>query len=182
MKILTPDNTLYDLDQMPDMVDDVKFSVLDFSKGRRNIDEPDFYFSSLIFMERFSTPAALLQIGEFELKVPLNWSIMITSNEFDEMCMVPINSIPKRNFTAFVYNPLKGGLPSALPVEIKTLYRNYEWHAPKVNPANLITMPISNTEKAIRGPHCVYIARETANVPKTFSLADILWYEHYEQA
>lgn len=176
MNILTVENEPYDLDKMPEIIDDVRFCVLDFGKERRHIEEPDFYFNSLVFMEKFSSPAALLQIGPYLLKVPLDWNILITSEEFDEMCMVPVSSLPKRGFSAFVYNPLRGGLPQALPVDISTIFRSNEWHMPKLNIANLLATPmVNNTKNPHRNePLCVYIVRDTSHIPKYFSLADLL--------
>lgn len=56
MKILTLKNKSFDLNELPDEVDeDTRFSVLDNS----NPSEPDFYFMPLIFLESFNSPAIL---------------------------------------------------------------------------------------------------------------------------
>ena len=67
MRILTLNNTSFDLNDLPDEVDeDTRFSVLDNS----NSNEPDFYFMPLIFLESFNSPAILLNIGGYENKIP----------------------------------------------------------------------------------------------------------------
>ena len=51
MKILTLNNRSFDLNELPDEVDeDTRFSVLDNS----NPNEPDFFFMPLIFLESFN--------------------------------------------------------------------------------------------------------------------------------
>ena len=60
MQILTLDNYAYDLNNLPDEVDDnMRFAVLDNS----NPQEPDFFFMPLIFLESFNAPAMVLKIG-----------------------------------------------------------------------------------------------------------------------
>jgi len=67
MRILTLNNTAFDLNELPDEVDeDTRFSVLDNS----NPQEPDFYFMPLIFLESFNSPAILLRIGGYEVQMP----------------------------------------------------------------------------------------------------------------
>ena len=60
MKILTVDNTVYEIDQVPDEIDDIRFGVFDTSDP----EWMDYYFLPLIFLESFYAPAICLQIGE----------------------------------------------------------------------------------------------------------------------
>ena len=59
MKILTLENVAYELDDIPEQVEDLRFSILDYSNPKF----VDYYFIPLIFMESFYSPAAVLQIG-----------------------------------------------------------------------------------------------------------------------
>ena len=52
MRILTLDNTVFDLDQLPEEVDDMRFAIFDNSDPN----EPDYYFIPLIFLESFNSP------------------------------------------------------------------------------------------------------------------------------
>ncbi len=61
MRILTLDNHHYDLDHLPEEVDDMRFAILDNS----NPADPDYFFIPLIFLESFNAPAAVLQIGPY---------------------------------------------------------------------------------------------------------------------
>ena len=64
MRILTVDNLAYDLNKLPETVsDDMAFSVLDNSNPK----EPDFFFIPLIYIESFSAPAIVLEIGGREI-------------------------------------------------------------------------------------------------------------------
>ena len=73
MQILTVENEPYSLNNLPDEIDDVRYCVLD-------VTDPtfiDYYFLPLIFLESFSSPAVVLQIGEFQIQMPLDWNILV---------------------------------------------------------------------------------------------------------
>ena len=53
MRILTLDNEPYELDHLPEEIDDMRFSILDNS----NPQEPDYHYIPLIFLESFNAPA-----------------------------------------------------------------------------------------------------------------------------
>ena len=73
MKILTLDNTCFSLNNLPEeLEEDVRFSVLDNSDPN----EPDFFFMPLIFLESFSSPAIVLDIGGQEVQMPLDLSLI----------------------------------------------------------------------------------------------------------
>ena len=72
MRILTLDNKSYHLNNLPEEIeDDFRFSVLDNSDPQ----DPDFFFIPLIFLESFNMPAMVMQIGEHELIMPVDWHI-----------------------------------------------------------------------------------------------------------
>ena len=56
MKILTLDNKSYDLETLPEEVDDMRFAILDNS----NPADPDYHYIPLIFLESFNSPALVL--------------------------------------------------------------------------------------------------------------------------
>jgi hypothetical protein len=60
MKILTLENQSLDLNTLPDQIEeDIRFSVLDNSDPAN----PDFFFIPLIFLESFSSPSVVLDVG-----------------------------------------------------------------------------------------------------------------------
>ena len=76
MKILTVDNTVFEIDQVPDQIDDIRFGVFDTTDPTFM----DYYFLPLIFLESFYAPAICLDIGGYKLQMPMDWSIL-TSDE-----------------------------------------------------------------------------------------------------
>lgn len=67
MLILTEENLSYNLDRIPDEVDDVRYCVLDCSSQR----ETDFYWLPLIFLESFNAPAVVLDMDHTKCKCRL---------------------------------------------------------------------------------------------------------------
>ena len=68
MKILTENNRAYDLDKIPNEVEDIRYCVLDYSDSKN----PDYFFIPLIFLESFYAPAVVLKIGEYTVQMPLD--------------------------------------------------------------------------------------------------------------
>ena len=73
MQILTLDNVKYDLDTLPEEIDDMRFSILDNSDPSN----PDYHWIPLIFLESFNSPALVLKIGNHKIRMPVDWSILI---------------------------------------------------------------------------------------------------------
>ncbi len=107
-KILTVDNTTYDLDFVPEEIEDIRYCVLDYSNPK----EADYIFVPLVFLESFNSPAAVLQIGKSNVKVPLDWSLIVCDPMIGEPEVLPVTSLNDRGFKAFVFNPITGFLPN----------------------------------------------------------------------
>jgi len=105
MRILTLDNECFNLDDLPEQIeDDVRFSVLDNSDPKN----PDFFYVPLIFLESFNAPAMVLDIGGHEVTMPVDWSIAVGCSESGmDLEVLPLTSINDRGFEAFLFNPLK---------------------------------------------------------------------------
>ena len=57
------------MEKIPEWVDEqLRFAVLDNSDPAN----PDFFYIPLIFLESFNAPAAVLQIGKWKMKMPLD--------------------------------------------------------------------------------------------------------------
>ena len=72
------ENKSYNLNKVPELVDDLQYCVLD-TTNKNNI---DFFFIPLIFLESFSAPSMILEIGKKTVQMPIDWSIMIIEKEF----------------------------------------------------------------------------------------------------
>ena len=70
MKILTLDNLPYELDTVPEEIDDIRYSVLDYSTP----EDVDYIFMPLVFLESFNAPAAAIRIGPHQLNITFDWS------------------------------------------------------------------------------------------------------------
>jgi hypothetical protein len=66
MRLLTLENTSYELNDIPEEVNDVRFCVLDNSDPK----DPDYFWIPLIFLESFNSPALVLKIGNNIIKMP----------------------------------------------------------------------------------------------------------------
>jgi hypothetical protein len=152
MRILTLDNQHYDLDQLPDEVDDMRFAILDNSDPQN----PDYHYIPLIFLESFNAPALVLQIGQNRIKMPIDWQILIGEPEMGDLEMLPLTSVNDRGFRAFEFNPLSSFRPSFPQIEIVDVYHEVAWYAPKLKNGQMLCVPITNDVK----PECVYFVKD----------------------
>jgi hypothetical protein len=154
MKILTLDNTAYDLDTLPEEVDDMRFAILDNSDPS----DPDYHYIPLIFLESFNSPALVLQIGEHRVKMPIDWQILIGEPDLGDLEMLPLTSINDRGFKAFQFNPLTSFRPSFLDIEIVDVYHDVAWYAPKLKNGQMLCIPLTNDPE----PDCIYFVKDVS--------------------
>jgi len=168
MRILTLENRAFDLNELPEEVDEgARFSVLDNSTPA----EPDFFFMPLIFLESFNSPAILMKIGKDEIQMPLDWSILVGDSECgSDPEVLPLTSINERGFEAFAMNPVKGYRPEFLPIEIINIYQDVRWYFPKMKNGQLLTVPLNDNEN----PHCAYFVKEISRQSEVVDLAALL--------
>lgn len=152
MKILTLDNLPYDLDTLPDEIDDMRFSILDNSDPNN----PDYHYIPLIFLESFAAPALVLRVGENRITMPVDWQILIGEPDLGDLEMLPLTSINDRGFKAFQFNPLTSFRPSFLDIEIMDVYNEITWYSPKLKNGQMLTVPIQNNSN----PECVYFVKD----------------------
>ena len=97
MKILTLENRAYDLNTLPEEVDDMQFAIFDNSDPS----SPDHHFIPLIFLESFNAPALVLNIGNTTVKMPMDWQILIGEPDLGDLEVLPLTSINDREFNVF---------------------------------------------------------------------------------
>ena len=166
MKILTLDNKTYLLEKIPEYVDDsLRFAVLDNS----NPADPDYFFVPLIFLESFSSPAAVLKIGQFKIKMPLDWKMVIGDPEQGEMYVIPITSLNDRGFEAFVFNPITGSTPDFAEVDIVDIYQEVKWYFPKIKSGQILAVPLENK----KNPRCAYFVKDISRQSETLDYSQI---------
>jgi hypothetical protein len=86
MYILTLENTAYEMNEIPDEVEDLRFAILDNSDPKN----PDYFFIPLIFLESFNSPALVLRIGNNLVKMPVDWQILIGEPDFGDLEVIPL--------------------------------------------------------------------------------------------
>ena len=128
MRILTLDNQAYEMKDIPDEVDDLRFAILDNS----NPQDPDYFFIPLIFLESFNSPAVVLDIGGNKIRMPVDWKILIGDRDIGDLEMLNFSSLNDRGFDAFVFNPISDFRHNYLPVNIVDIYSDVKWFFPKL--------------------------------------------------
>jgi hypothetical protein len=152
MRILTLDNTAFEMDEIPDEIGDLRFCVFDNSDPK----EPDYFYIPLIFLESFNSPALVLKIGQHTIKMPVDWQILIGEPDLGDLEVVPLTSINDRGFSVFTFNPLSSFRPEFVPVEIVDIYQDVKWYFPKLKPGQMLAVPLDNSEN----PMCAYFVKE----------------------
>jgi hypothetical protein len=154
MRIITLDNKSFNLNALPDEVDDtMRFGVLDNS----NPTDPDFFFVPLIFLESFNSPAVVLSINGHEVTMPLDWCIAVgCSDAGSDLEVLPLTSLNERGFEAFLFNPLKSFKAEFGTIEIINFYNDVKWYFPKMKNGQLLSVPIKDGNN----PLCAYFVKD----------------------
>lgn len=154
MRILTLDNCCFDLDHLPDEIDDMRFAILDNSDPSN----PDYYYIPLIFLESFSAPALVLRIGTNVIRMPMDWQVLIGEPDIGDLEMLPLTSINDRGFKVFQFNPLSSFRPSFPDIEIIDVYHDVTWYTPKLKNGQMLAVPLTDDDK----PDCVYFVKDVS--------------------
>lgn len=154
MRILTLDDVAFDMTELPEEVEDLRFSVLDNSDPKN----PDFFFIPLIFLESFNSPALVLKIGNRQIQMPVDWQLLIGEPEMGDLEVVPLTSINDRGFKVFTFNPLSSFRAEFADVEIVDIYQDVKWYFPKLRPGQMLAVPIDEGNK----PRCVYFVKDVS--------------------
>ena len=154
MRIHTLDNTAYNLDTLPEEIDDMRFAILDNSDPNN----PDYFYIPLIFLESFTSPALVLKIGNKQIKMPLDWQVLIGEDELGDLEALPLTSLNDRDFKVFQFNSLSSYSASFLPIEIVDVYNEVNWYAPKLKNGQFLAVPLSDGENL----ECVYFIKDVS--------------------
>jgi hypothetical protein len=154
MRILTLDDIYYNLETLPEEIDDLRFAILDNSTPS-NV---DYHYIPLIFLESFNSPALVLRIADKTIKMPVDWQVLIGEQEHGDLETLPLSSLNDRGFNAFQFNPLSSFAPSFLPIEIVDIYPDVTWYAPRLRNGQFLAVPIDDGPK----PRCVYFVKEVS--------------------
>ena len=168
MQILTLENKLFSLNNLPDEVDEnTRFAVLDNSDPK----EPDFFFMPLIFLESFNSPSMVLRIGNQEIAMPIDWSIAVgDASSGCDVEILPLTSLNDRGFDALIFNPLSSFRMEFKKIEIVNFYNDVKWYFPKMKNGQLLATPTRFGDK----PPCAYFVKEISRQSEIIQLDKIL--------
>jgi len=167
MKILTVEDYAFSLNNLPDeLEDDVQFAVLDNSDPK----EPDFFFIPLIFLESFSSPAIVMEIGGKEIMMPVDWCIAVGDRETgNDLEVLPLTSINNRGFHAFVYNPLSSFRTEFYDIKVTNFYNDVKWYFPKMKNGQLLAVPLEDRDS----PQCVYFVKDVSRQSEVIDFTNL---------
>ena len=112
-----------------------------------------------------------MKIGEHEVKMPLDWSLLVGDSECgSDPEILPLTSINERGFEAFVMNPLKGYKFEFSSIEILNIYQDVRWYFPKMRNGQLLTIPL-HTEY---NPPCAFFVKEISRQSEVVELAALM--------
>lgn len=163
MLILTNENKPYDLNKIPDEIEDIRYCVLDVT----DLDNVDYYFNPLIFLESFCAPAVVLEIGGHIIQMPLDWSIIVCDDVMSDIEVVPLYSLNDRGFHTLLYNPLKHMVPMPLEINIVNVYTELKWFFPKLRHGSILVVPVENKQQ----PLCALFVKEKNKIPDGFQIS-----------
>ena len=168
MNILTLEDKSYNLENLPETLeDDIRFCVLDNSDPK----DPDFFFIPLIFLESFSSPAMVLEIGGHEVTMPVDWSMAVGCSESgNDLEILPLTSLNDRGFEAFLFNPISGFKAEFADIKIVNFYQDIKWYFPKVKNGQLLTVPITQGKE----PLCAYFVKDISRQSEVIEYANLL--------
>jgi hypothetical protein len=166
MRILTVDNAVYEMTDLPNEIADLRFCVLDNS----NPAEPDYYFLPLVFLESFNDPALVLKIGKHRIKMPYNWRILIGDPEIGDLEALPLTKINDRGFEIFTFNPISSFRPKFEPVEIEDVYQDVKWYFPKLKNGQLLCVPLEDGPE----PQCAFFVKDISRASEMIDIAKII--------
>ena len=168
MRILTLENESYNLNNLPEeLEEDLRFSVLDNS----DINNPDFFFIPLIFLESFSSPAVVMEINGNEVMMPVDWNLAVGDSQTgNDLEILPLTSLNDRGFEAFLFNPLKSYQANYAEVKIVNFYNDVKWYFPKVKNGQLLSVPISEGDN----PMCAFFVKDISRQLETIDFGKLL--------
>lgn len=167
MRILTNNNQTFELDNIPDIIEnDLRFCVLDYS----NQNDVDFMFPPVVFLDQFSRPCADLLVGKYHVHVPLDWSIVIADKNSGSLEIIDIKHINDREFQAFCLNPIEGYMPSFLDLELSDVFSDISWNVPQLSTSNFLVVPLSVGDC----PLCILLIRDHQKIGDVLDITKIL--------
>lgn len=162
MRILTEKNNTFDLNQIPDQVDDLRFCVLDYSDQN----DVDYFFNPLIYLESFNSPCVDIKIGSHNIQMPLDWSVLIGDIDSGDLEIMPLVYLNDKDFDVFTYNPINGYMPKYSKFQVVNIWPDVKWYFPKLKNGTFLAVPLEEKEE----PLCAFFIKDTSKVPEAIDI------------
>ena len=166
MKILTNENKPFSLNDLPEVIDDIRYCVLDCTDP----DHMDFFFIPLIFLESFSAPAIVMNIGGNEVTMPIDWNILAGDPDQRMLEILPLTNLNDRGFQTPVFNPLTGYMVDYKEVQITNIFQEIKWYFPKLKHGHILSMPLTDKPNS----PCAYFVKDTNQIPDIIDVGNLL--------
>lgn len=151
---------------LPDILDfDLRYCVLDYS----NVNDVDFYFPPLLFLDSFPRPSCDLQVGPYRVQMPQDWSIIIADKNFGHMEIIELKDLRDRPFEAFVMNPISGYMPKFEEITQLNLFPDVTWNMPKLKYGHILAVPLERKSC----PDCAFFVRDIHRLPESLDITKV---------
>jgi hypothetical protein len=125
----------------------------------------------LIFLESFNSPAILLKIGNFQVQMPLDWSMVVADKECGlDPEVLPLTSINERGFDALIFNPIKGFKFEYHAIELLNVFQDVKWYFPKMKSGQLLSVPLTDDPN----PPCAFFVKDVSKQSEVIQLDKLL--------
>lgn len=169
MNILTVENTTTPLSHIPEEIEtynNIHYCVLDYSDKN----DIDYKFYPIVILETFNYPGANVKIGNYNIKLPLDWSIIIGDKFSGDLEIIELKQINDRNFDAFILNPISGFMPDFLPIEITDIFTDVTWCAPKLRQSYILAIPLEFKDS----PKCIFCCKDRSKLPDVLNITEMV--------
>jgi len=163
---LTTDNRAFDLHQLPEKIDDLRYCVLDYSDSH-NV---DYYWYPLIFLDIFSSPCADIRIGPYNIQMPLDWSIVVGDKHAGDLEIMKLVDLNDKDFDAFCLNPIRGYMPDFFKIEIMNVFSDVKWYFPRLKNGHILAFPLTQGEN----PVCVFFVKDIGKLPDQLDIRQLV--------
>jgi hypothetical protein len=165
LRILLCDNTVFEMNFLPEVIDDLRFCVLDYSSQ----DNIDFYFIPLVFLDVFPRPSANLRIGNYRIQMQLDWSVVIADKDFGYMEIIELKDLRDRPFEALIFNPITGFMPSFGEITHLNNFPDVTWNMPKLKYGHILVVPLESRPN----PACAFFVRDIHRLPEALDITKV---------
>ena len=126
----------------------------------------DYYFIPLIFLESFNSPCVDIKIGNSNIQMPLDWSVIIGDVNSGDLEIMPLIYLNDKDFDVFTYNPIDGYMPKFTKFEVINIWPDVKWYFPKLKNGHLLAVPLEDGPK----PLCAYFIKDIGKVPESIDI------------